>query len=173
MFAHLLKITEIWHLYKYSDPLLSTLLKHLWQQLQLHVFLGMTLQAWHTCIWGVSPILLCWSSEALSGWLHRYFQVFPEMFDRVQVQALAGPLKDIQRLVLKPHLHCLGCVLRADVLLEGKSLPHSVLSALEQVFIKDHSTLPRSTLPRSWLVFQSLPLKNIHTAWFCHNHASP
>jgi hypothetical protein len=25
--------------------------------------------AWHTCIWGVSPILLCRSSQALSGWM--------------------------------------------------------------------------------------------------------
>jgi hypothetical protein len=31
--------------------------------------MGMTLQAWHTCVWGVSPILLCRSSYALSGWL--------------------------------------------------------------------------------------------------------
>ena len=49
--------TEISHLHKYSDPLLNTLLKHLWQRLHPWVFLGMTLQAWHTCIWGVSPIL--------------------------------------------------------------------------------------------------------------------
>ena len=34
------------------------------------------------------------------------------MFDRVQVRALAGPLKDIQRLVPKPLLRWLGCVLR-------------------------------------------------------------
>ena len=69
-------------------------------------------------------------------------QVFPEMFDRVQVQALAGPLNDIQRLVLKPHLRCLGCVLRVVVLLEGEPLHQSeVLSTLEQVFIKDLSVL--------------------------------
>ena len=30
------------------------------------------------------------------------------MFDRVQVWAMAGPLKDIQPLVLKPLLRCLG-----------------------------------------------------------------
>uniref|UniRef100_A0A674CW88 E3 ubiquitin-protein ligase n=1 Tax=Salmo trutta TaxID=8032 RepID=A0A674CW88_SALTR len=36
--------------------------------------------------------------------LHSYFQVFPDMFDRVQVQALAVPLKDIQKLVLKPYV---------------------------------------------------------------------
>ena len=53
--------------------------------------------------------------------LHSYFQVSPEMLDWVQVQALAGPLKDIQRLVPKPLLCCLGCVLRVIVLLEGKT----------------------------------------------------
>ena len=64
------------------------------------------------------------------------------MFDRVEVRALAGPLKDIQRLVPKPILRCFGHVLRVDVLLEGEPLPQSeVLSALEQVFIKDLSVL--------------------------------
>ena len=64
------------------------------------------------------------------------------MFDQVSVPALAGPLKDIQRLVPKPLLCCLGCVLRVLVLLEGEPLPQSeVLSALEQVFIKDLSVL--------------------------------
>jgi hypothetical protein len=64
------------------------------------------------------------------------------MFNRVQVWALAGPRKDIQRLVPKALLHCLGCVLRVIVLLEGEPSPQSkVLSALEQVFIKDLSVL--------------------------------
>ena len=64
------------------------------------------------------------------------------MFDRVQVRALAGPLKDTQRLVPKPLLFCLGCVLRVVVLFEGEPSPQSkVLSALEQVFIKDLSVL--------------------------------
>ena len=68
------------------------------------------------------------------------FQVSPEMFDWVQGRALAGPLKDIQRLVPKPLLRCLGCVLRVIVLLEGEALPQSeVLSTLEKVFIKDLS----------------------------------
>ena len=58
------------------------------------------------------------------------------MFDWVQIRALAGPLKDIQKLVPKPHLHCIGCVLRNVVLLEGEPSPQSeVLSAQEQVFI--------------------------------------
>ena len=60
------------------------------------------------------------------------------MFDRIQVRALAWLLKDIHRLVPKPLLCCLGCVLRVAVLLEGEPLPQAeVLSALEQVFIKD------------------------------------
>ena len=59
------------------------------------------------------------------------------MLDRVQVRALAWPLTYVQRL-----LHCLGCVLRVVVLLEGEPSPQSeVLSALEQVFIKDLSVL--------------------------------
>ena len=74
--------------------------------------------------------------------LHSYFQVSPEMFDSVQVRALAGPLKDIQKLVPKPLLRCLGCVFKIVVLLEGEPSPLSVvLSALGQVFIKDLSVL--------------------------------
>ena len=92
-----------------------------------HLFLGSFFSA--------DPLKLC-----QVGWgalLHRYFQVSTEMFDQVQVRALAGPLKDIQRLVPKPLLHCLGCVL-----LEGEHSPQpEVLSALEQVFIKDLSVL--------------------------------
>ena len=74
--------------------------------------------------------------------MNSYFQVSPEMFDRVQVWALAGPLKDIQRLVPMPLLHRLGCVLGVVVLLEGEPSPQSeVLSALEQVLICDLSVL--------------------------------
>ena len=82
--------------------------------------------------------------------LHSYFQVSPEMFDQVQVRVLAGPLNDNQRLVPKPLLLCLGCVLRVVVLCEGEPSPQSeVLSTLEQVFIKDLCTLLRSSLLRS------------------------
>ena len=64
------------------------------------------------------------------------------MFNQVQVRALAGPLKGIQRLVPKQLLRCLGFVLRVVVLLEGEPSPQSeVLRALEQVFIKDLSNL--------------------------------
>ena len=64
------------------------------------------------------------------------------MFDRVQIRVLAGTLKFIRRLVPKPLLPCLGCVLRVVVLEEGEPSPQSeVLSALKQVFIKDLSVL--------------------------------
>ena len=86
------------------------------------------------------PLKLCQVGWGTS--LHSYFQVSPEIFDRVLVQALAGPIKDIQRLVPKPLLRCLGCVLRIVVLLEGEPSPQSeVLSTLEQGFIKDVSVL--------------------------------
>ncbi|KAK6308116.1 hypothetical protein J4Q44_G00213870, partial [Coregonus suidteri] len=91
-------------------------------------------------LFSADPLKIC-----QVGWgalLHSYFQVYPEMFDRVQVRALAGPLKDIQRVVPKPLLRCLGCVLRVVVMLEGEPSPQSeVLSALEQVFIKNLSVL--------------------------------
>ena len=81
------------------------------------------------------PLKLCWGAS-----LHSYFQVSPEMFDQVEVRALAGPLKDLQKCVPKPLLNCLGCVLRVLVLLEGEPSSQSeVLSSLEQVFIKDLS----------------------------------
>ena len=65
------------------------------------------------------------------------------MFDQVQVRALAGPLKDIRRLVPKPLLRCLGYVLRVVVLhLTGETSSQSeVLSTLEQVLIKVLSVL--------------------------------
>lgn len=65
---------------------------------------------------GISTIPLCRSSKAvrLDG-----FQVFPEMFDLVQIRALAGLLKIIHRVVPETLPHCVGCVLRIIVLLEG------------------------------------------------------
>ena len=78
-----------------------------------------------------SSLQILSSSVRLDG-EHSYFQVSPEMFDRLQVQALAGSLKDVQRLVPEPLLCCLGCVLTVIVLLEGKPLPQSkVLTVLE------------------------------------------
>jgi hypothetical protein len=61
----------------------------------------------------------------------KYFQVCPEMFDRVQVRALAGPLNDIQRFVPKPLLHCLDCVAKVFVLVEGEPSPQSIHLSLD------------------------------------------
>ena len=72
--------------------------------------------------------------------LHSYFQVSPDILDRIQVRALVGPVKDIQRLVPKPLLRCLGCMLRVLILLEGDPQPQSeVQSTQMQVFIKNLS----------------------------------
>ena len=88
------------------------------------------------------PLQLC-----QVGWeasLHSYFQVSPEMFDPVQAPALAGTLKDIQRLVPKPLLRCPGCVLRVVVLLESEPSPQTEvlspnlwISRLEILMVKD------------------------------------
>jgi hypothetical protein len=79
------------------------------------------------------PFKLCQFGWGASR--HSYYQISIEMFDWVQVRALVGPQKDIQRLVPKPLLRCIGCVLRVVVLLEGEPLPQSeVLSALEKFF---------------------------------------
>uniref|UniRef100_A0A4W5JW74 N-acylneuraminate cytidylyltransferase n=1 Tax=Hucho hucho TaxID=62062 RepID=A0A4W5JW74_9TELE len=73
-----------------------TLLKHFWLRLQPQAFLGMTLQA--LPFFSADPLKLC-----QVGWgalLHSYFQVSPEMLVWVKVRDVAGPLKDIQRLVI-------------------------------------------------------------------------
>lgn len=48
---------------------ISTTEKQLWQWLHLSVFLGKSLQALHTWIWGVYPILPGRSSQAPSDWM--------------------------------------------------------------------------------------------------------
>ena len=172
-------MTEIGHLHTVSIQTLYSVLcwSTFCSDYSLESSWGMMLQDWHTCIWGVTPIFICRSYQALSSWmgsvLHSYFQVSPKMFDRVQVRALAGLLRDIQRLVPKPLLHCLGWVLRVVVLLGGEPSHQSVvLSALEQVFMKYRFTLLRSSFPPSCLVSQSLLLNNIPPAWCCHHRAS-
>ena len=112
-------------------------MKHLWQQLKPRVFLVMMPQALHTWIWGFTAIVLCRSSQALSGTMGTVgVQPFSGLsIDWAQVRALAGPLKDIHRVVSKTLLRCLGCVLRVTVLLEGEhSAQSEVLSSLDQIF---------------------------------------
>ena len=145
--------------------MLSTLLKHLLQRLQPQVFLGKL----GTSVFGeflpffsADPLKLC-----QFGWgalLHSYFQVSPEMFDQIQVRALAGPLKDIQRLVPNPLLRCLVCVLMVIVLFEGEPLPQSdFLSALYFSLFIFSSIL--TSLP--------VPAAEKHPHSVNHHHGSP
>ena len=130
-----------------------------WQRLQPQV-LGITLQAWHTCIWGVSPILL---KLCQVGWESVTAQLFSGLSRDVRLRFKSGPLMDIQRLVPKPLLSCLCCVLRVVVLLESEPSPQSgVLRALEQVFIKVlyvlcsvHLSLDPDYSPSPWCWKQS------------------
>ena len=73
----------------------------------------------------LAHLYLCNFSHSSLQILSSYFEVSPDLkFDQVQFRALAGPLKDIHRLVLKPLLCCLGCVLGCVVaMLEGELLP--------------------------------------------------
>ena len=80
------------------------------------------------------------SSGRLNG--ERCCTVIFRSLQRCSIGLKSGPLRDIQSLVMKPLLPCLGCVLRVVVLMESEPLPQSeVLSALEQDFIKDLSVL--------------------------------
>ena len=72
-------------------------------------------------LFSADPLKLCQVGWGAS--LHSYFQVSTEMLDWVQVRALAGPLKNIQRLVPKLLLRLLGCVLRVVVLLKVNHRP--------------------------------------------------
>ena len=131
--------------HKYSQPLLNTLLKHLWQQLMPQVFLNMMPQAWHTDLWAVLPIPLCSTSQAPSGWMGSVgAQPFSDLCRYVQSDSSLGSGWGsgwaTHRVVLKPLLWKLGCVLRVVVLLKDELSPQSeVKSALEQVFIQDVS----------------------------------
>lgn len=52
---------------KYSDPLLSTWLYHLWQHWKTQVFVEILLQAWHSFPLGFFPFFLAKSARLLAG----------------------------------------------------------------------------------------------------------
>ncbi len=122
-------------------PLTQNLVKALWQQLQPQVFLGMMQQVLHICICFLPVFSLDHLKLCPVGWgpsVDSHLQVSPKMSDWFQVPVLAGPLEDVHRVVPKPLLHCLGCVCRVIVMLEGElSAQSEVRSALNQVFIND------------------------------------
>ncbi len=87
----------------------------------------------HISIWQLSTIFLL-TSQALSCWIGQtHICRFLQIFDWVQAQVLAGPLKDIT--VLCISYSC--CVLRVTLLLEGEpSAQSEVLNALDWFFMK-------------------------------------
>lgn len=86
----------------------------------------------------------------------RHLQVSTGMFSWLQASALAGPLKDINRLVLKSLLHWFSCVLKIIVLVENKlSAQSEALNARDKVFLKVLSVF----CLLSWHVPQFLLLK--------------
>uniref|UniRef100_A0A8C7TRS8 Negative elongation factor complex member B n=1 Tax=Oncorhynchus mykiss TaxID=8022 RepID=A0A8C7TRS8_ONCMY len=111
-------LKRTYHLHKYSDPLLSTLLKHLLVAItasSLLVYDATSMAHLYLGSFSHSSLQIL-SSSCQVRWgasLHSYFQV----------RALAGPLRDIQRFVPKPLLRCLCCVLWVVVLLEGEPSP--------------------------------------------------
>ena len=111
-------------------------------QLQPQVFLGMTWQALNTWSWGFSAdsLKLCQVGHVPS--VDSHFKVSPEMFDWVQVRALARPFKD--RAVPNPLLWCLGCVLRIIVMLVNF---HPSLRSWELYTFSFPSTLTSHPVP--------------------------
>ena len=95
--------TEISHLHKYSDPLLSTCWSRFGRYYSLENYwvwlykLGPPVFGAFLPFFSADPLKLrqvVWGAS-----LHNYSQVSPEMFDQVQVRNLAGPLKYIHRLI--------------------------------------------------------------------------
>ena len=140
-------------------------MKYLWEWLQPWVFLGMTLHAWHNCILGVSPISLqiLSSSIRLDG-EHRCTAIFRCL------QWCSG-WATIQRLVhvATPALSWLCASGYCPVwrwTFTPVWWPGAGIHQGSLYFV-------HSSFPWSWLVSQSLPLKNITTAQCCRHHASP
>ncbi len=149
-------------MHKYSQPLLNSLLKHLWHQLQLKSF-----WVWCNKLWSssgnympfFSSSLHLSSSVRLDG-VDAHFQVSPEMFDWVQSQAVAGSLKDIHRVVYKPLLLCASghCpVERFWMLWTGFSLRLSLYFGA----LSFSSSLTSPSVPAA---------ENTPTAWGCYQH---
>ncbi len=138
----------------YSQPLLNTLLKHLWHRLQPQVFLSMMLQAWPTYFWAVSPILLCRTSQAPSGWMGSF-----------SAQPFSGLSRDVQSgsslgsgWAIQGHSQSLSCthsfatlaVCLGSLSCWKLNLHPSLRSrALWSTFSSRISTLLHSSFPRS------------------------
>ena len=107
------------------------------------------LQAWHICIWGFfshsSLQILNLCRVRWGALVHRDLQVSPEMFDR----ALAGPLKDIHRVVSHSCVDLAVCLRSLSCWRVNLS---EVLSALEEdlaVLFSIHLSLDPDLSPSS------------------------
>ena len=155
----------------------STLLKHLCQRLQQSLLGYDATSLAHTYLGSFShpPLQILSSSVRLDGepFCTAIFRSLQRCSIGFKSGLWLGHSRTFRYFSL-PLLHRLGCVLRVVVLLDGKPSPQSeVLRTLEQIYQGSLYALLHSSLPRSWLISQSLPLKNIPTGWCCHNHASP
>ena len=87
-----------------------------------------------------------------------------------------GHSKTLKKVPLKPLECCFSSsMLRVIVLLEGEPLSQSQISGrLKQVSPKNFPVFSaiHPSILQFWPVSQSLPIKNIATAWCCHHHAS-
>ena len=156
---------------------LSTLLKNLWQWLLPRVFLGMTLQAWNTCILGVSSLKILSSSVRLGGecCCTAIFRSLQRLESLIGFKSglWLGHSRTFRDLSWSHScvvlVVCLGlsCWRWTFAPVWG---PECSGAGFHQGSL---CTLLRSSLPRSWLVSRSLPLKNIPTAWCCHHRGSP
>lgn len=60
----------------------------------------------------------------------------------VQAWALAGPLKEIQRLILKTLQYCLGCMLQNLVMAQSEFMCTRAGFLLGSLYIQLHSSFP-------------------------------
>lgn len=100
----------------------------------------LVLQAGHTRIWR-SPISLCRTSQAQAGWRTSQYHYFRSL-QRCSIGLCLDCSKTFTDLSWSHSLFCLGCAFQVIVMSETEpSLHYEVLSALEQVFLKDVSVL--------------------------------
>lgn len=84
------------------------------------------LQACHTYFWDFSPTPLSRTSQALSGWMgSTEAQTFSDLSRDVQSGSSLDSSWATHKVVLKPLLCYLGCVLRVVLLLETEPLTQS------------------------------------------------
>ena len=121
--------------------------------------------------WEFSPIFLCRCSQTLSGWMG---SVAAQLFSLQRCSiGFKSRLWLGHSMTFRDVSWSHSCIVLAVCL--GWTFAPVWGPELSWAGFHQWSlcTLLRSSFPRSWLVSQSLPLKNIPTAWCCHHHASP